>query len=825
MISVILPTYNRRALLMRALRSVLDQTHADLECIVVDDGSTDGTEAAVRALSDPRIRYVHQENAGACAARNHGVDLAQGAYIAFQDSDDVWHAEKLEKQLALLKKTGADAVACAMRRDGNVFPTHVPEGPVAFDGLLKSNLCSTQCLLGRAEVFREVRFDPQMPRLQDWDLLLRLTEKYRLHFHPEPLVDVYVQSDSISCQPEKLHRAFCLLYRKFHGAISAPERQGMALHWLRSIRRAAPEGMDPWPQELLALSPAWVCREAPEGEVTLHFSGAPRKETSGGTHLYLNIEAFHPGGDGFFLPESLLESVLQRASRVYAGGQEGLPGLLNGMVALKGRRAAWDALSAAYGGGAVAAELSAQCLTELPAWAEALQGIVLPERTGPVRRIAVYYHSLRGGGVQRVAAAQLRLFADMGYPVTLITASEPTGEDYPLPAGVQRVVIPAMDPASPDANRAHTLGLHGAAKDADLLVYHAWADALLLYDVLAVRLADCRCLIHTHSVFTLPLMEGSIRDRFAALPRAYAFASGVAALSRADAAYWLHAHPRVYTVTNPLTFDPASTPVSALSGKTILWAGRLSKEKQPLDAVEIFARVARQAADVRLLLVGGGDEAMMASLRARIAAHGLTDRVELPGFQQDMRPWYGRATLFLCTSAYEGFCLTMAEAQTCGVPCVTYDMPWLTILQGGGHVSVPQGDLDAAAAAIVRLLNDGPCRAALGKAARENIETNLNIDQRAQWAGIFADLAAPTPAFPAPDDEDAMLAVLRTHAASCEPGQGSVRPTIFMPLPEHGPCKQLRRKAAMALQMLLIDGPRALWRGVSPRFSANRVRR
>jgi glycosyltransferase involved in cell wall biosynthesis len=104
LVSVIIPTYNRLPLLGEALESALAQTHPNLEIIVVDDGSTDGTNAYVQGLESDRIRYVFQENRGhPGAARNVGLRMARGEYVAFLDSDDVWLPEKIERQLAVLE--------------------------------------------------------------------------------------------------------------------------------------------------------------------------------------------------------------------------------------------------------------------------------------------------------------------------------------------------------------------------------------------------------------------------------------------------------------------------------------------------------------------------------------------------------------------------------------------------------------------------------------------------------------------------------------------------------------------------------------------------
>ena len=95
LISVIIPTYNRRDKVTYAVKSVLDQTYSNIEVIIIDDASTDNTEAEIKKIKDDRIRYIYMEkNHGAEGARNVGIKEANGTYIAFQDSDDIWEKEK-----------------------------------------------------------------------------------------------------------------------------------------------------------------------------------------------------------------------------------------------------------------------------------------------------------------------------------------------------------------------------------------------------------------------------------------------------------------------------------------------------------------------------------------------------------------------------------------------------------------------------------------------------------------------------------------------------------------------------------------------------------
>lgn len=115
LISVIIPSYNRAHLINEACTSVLSQTYSNIELIIVDDCSTDNTKEVVSSIKDSRVHYYCLEkNSGACIARNLGIEKATGDYIAFNDSDDRWHSDKLEKQISFLIENNADVTVCSM---------------------------------------------------------------------------------------------------------------------------------------------------------------------------------------------------------------------------------------------------------------------------------------------------------------------------------------------------------------------------------------------------------------------------------------------------------------------------------------------------------------------------------------------------------------------------------------------------------------------------------------------------------------------------------------------------------------------------------------
>ena len=117
LVSIIIPVFNREKTIGESIKSILEQTYSNFELIIVDDHSNDNSIKVAKSLNDPRIKIIsHKVNKGACAARNTGIEKASGKYIAFNDSDDLWRKEKLEKQILTIKESGADVVFCQMYR-------------------------------------------------------------------------------------------------------------------------------------------------------------------------------------------------------------------------------------------------------------------------------------------------------------------------------------------------------------------------------------------------------------------------------------------------------------------------------------------------------------------------------------------------------------------------------------------------------------------------------------------------------------------------------------------------------------------------------------
>lgn len=214
-VSVIIPTYNRASMIIECIESVFNQIFTDFEIIIVDDGSSDNTEAVLRPYLD-RITYIRQENKGNAAARNTGIEVAKGEFVAFLDSDDLWLPDKLEKQVRYLEDHPDIDMVCG---NGVIFGNTKDAGrllipnkrakPLEKNGVtlkgdfMKSSVrCST--IVIKKGVLEELGgFDANLRVCVDGDFSLRFLTKYRAAFMNEPLIRYRKHNDNISANREQ----------------------------------------------------------------------------------------------------------------------------------------------------------------------------------------------------------------------------------------------------------------------------------------------------------------------------------------------------------------------------------------------------------------------------------------------------------------------------------------------------------------------------------------------------------------------------------------------------------------------------------------------
>jgi glycosyltransferase involved in cell wall biosynthesis len=201
LVSVVIPTYNREGIIRDTIEDVFRQTYANIELIIVDDGSTDATLSILESYGD-RIRWLTQENAGPAAARNRGIAIARGEFIAFQDSDDAWHPTKIARQVSLLTRAGESAVCCVCNcvvelPDVVIFSfQNAPLNPPINEGLWLNPaevlatrfILFNQAVVVRRKVLERIGgYDESLRLMEDMELAMRLSLEGPWTFIHDPL--------------------------------------------------------------------------------------------------------------------------------------------------------------------------------------------------------------------------------------------------------------------------------------------------------------------------------------------------------------------------------------------------------------------------------------------------------------------------------------------------------------------------------------------------------------------------------------------------------------------------------------------------------------
>jgi len=242
-VSVVIPAYNYAHFLPEAIASVLGQTWAALELIIVDDGSTDDTAAVCARFSDSRVRSVHQANAGLSAARNTGIREAHFPYVAFLDADDRWEPGFLDAVMHEFKRLGPEfsavGTACArMNSSGELLPpprqNFLHTGELTATAFCLRNRPLSSSVVVRRNVFEECgNFDPTLRSSEDRDMWIRLTGRgHRFFYLGEPLAVIRRHPQNMSKNAPRMKRNSGLVLRRAWQAGAVPRWR--FTFWLRA---------------------------------------------------------------------------------------------------------------------------------------------------------------------------------------------------------------------------------------------------------------------------------------------------------------------------------------------------------------------------------------------------------------------------------------------------------------------------------------------------------------------------------------------------------------------------------------------------------------
>ena len=683
LLSIAIIAFNVATKIKNMMESVCQLQLKNVEILCIDDCSTDNSTEIIDeyAKKDRRIKKIyHEKNVGTHASRLEGMTIASGEYVWVIDGDDCIIPDAVNDVIEILNKRKYDIIHISTKVvDAGSYDSARVQSMQKFTkpykGALKKDKIFSMCFINKEYGFNIWN------KIFSRDLIRKTSTQF--------------------CK-ERL-----------------PKAQDEYEYFVLSSNANTYYGM-----------PKTIAYE-------YHFG-------SGITgHNSISIEDYYKYCSMSNVANIISQYSIDKNSIIKRGSELCREQLINDnvknwyRVPINDRQKAFDALIDSWGPSKTISAIAKTNWTHPELIAKSLNKHT--ETTDSIKKIktvATYYHNIKNGGVQRVISSLMHIWKGLGHTLILITDDHPTEQEYPLPMGVRRYVIPHYDKTNKDNYEKRATQLYNIIKEnqVDLLINHAWVSNTLLWDMLVCQYAGSRFIIHCHNVF--PLLEGGGFSYFCALPHIYRLSDGIVTLSKVDYAFWSNFNLKTYWIHNPLTYGAQKIKASDLMTLNIIWVGRFSKEKRPLEAIKIYKMVQKHIPDSKLVMIGDGE--MMKEVRNTIEQERLSSYVELTGFHTDITEYYQKGSVFLSTSEYEGYYLSLFEALTFGIPAVVYSMPYLTATRDGrGVIEIEQGDKVAATAEICKLLSNLDYRKTLGEEGREYMIQLTKYNYEATWDNIL----------------------------------------------------------------------------------------
>lgn len=686
-----MPVFDDEASVSAALESALAQTLAEIEIICVDDASTDGTAAVIESFAarDARVRLIrHERNRSAFQSRRTGILAARAPYVLFLDGDDELAPDAAHRAYAEGEASGSDIVG---------FGVTVVEKDGRTGGAYEIRLQPKHAALEGAEVLGGLFPLGKQAQGQLWRYLFRtglLRDAYALL--PDDLVLPRVNDLPLMFLAAALATTFSSvpdkLYRYHFG-------RGGSGHRVDTIERAQ--------FYTSAIDSITSIRAAVEELARAHADGAAILETYESARLSII------GYVCFQLIDRTDSTVLDAA-----------------LAHLHTVASAHDIVHAA-------ARFYPQTLATLKFHTQ-WQG--LAER--PARSILLATSTLRTGGVSAVLASQAHYLREAGYRVTVV-ARNGGSDPRVLPDGIPLVEMSAKGLVA----RLEEWGAICRDHAVDVVIDHqvlyldTWPEFALM-----ARAEGAATIGWLHNFVGRPVYDGN--DRLSLIERCSSTLAELVVLSPLDVAYFkLRGVEHTSFVPNPpspLLTESASHTIAKTppAGRLeLVWWGRLEQHtKQVYELIEVGAGLRRLGVDFRLTVVGPDWGDLTAKkFNARARRRGVGEQVIAVGPRRGAHliSAIDAAHAFVSTSIIEGYQLTIAEAQSRGLPVFMYDLPWLTLVQDNeGIVSVAQGDVSDLAQQIADVAGDPERYATLSRASTDAAQRALSHDFAQLYSGV-----------------------------------------------------------------------------------------
>ncbi len=716
-VSVIIPVYNMGKYVRDCLDSVLSQTLQNIEILCVNDGSTDDSLSILLeyAERDVRVKVISQENKGVAVARNRALHMACGEYIAFMDPDD-WYpsTDVLEYLLNVVKEHHVEIAggSWACYQDGVSVKVG---GKYVFneEGFVE---------------YHDYQFEYGYQRFLFRRLFLAENgidfPLYRRYQDPPFFVKTMVSAKRFYAVPK-------IVYARRIGHKDIGWTQEKILDALFGLR------------DIFVLSKA----------ANLPILHCHNYNLGGMIAVIQNFEnmSLEIIDELIELEKSLYIPFLKERIPDFEK-EEVLSELIADCIdtwwshlAPEEKASGFDEMISRWGSTTVISKLSLKYFNqgaELARWVKGTNSLTYDGRK--IKTVLTYIMRASNGGAERVACSLCKFWVDMGYRVILVTDEEPTGKDYPLSDKVERIVL--KNHSYPDYAKGKNYGTRAEEwaqilrdNEVDAVVYHPyWNPRAFFWDTLSIKAHGVSVIGFWHGSFTrgLSLKWEKSCNYYAPCE----LADSLVVLSDTARAFLRYYNGNIHVTINPVPENLQDWKQNHwIENHDILWLARLHPMKNPLDLIPIMKDVLAEVPDAVLHIVGkSSDGKIEEDLTHKIKEEGLNGHVILEGFTTDVKRWYLSSRIFLMTSSTEGYPNTLTESKMAALPCVMYELPYLTLCEGNrGILPVPQRDTKAASKAIIHLLQDDELCEHYGKEARAHIEELASFDFQKKWREIF----------------------------------------------------------------------------------------
>ena len=709
-VSIVMPVYNDDAWIAAALDSCLTQTLEGVEIICVDDASSDGTPRIIREYQerDSRIRLIRQEeNVAAFHARRIGAEAAEAPYILFLDGDDELEPEAAEVASRHAADVGADVVGFGV----SVIGLHGK--PV---GGYQKRLRPPRKELEGAEILETLFPAGKATQGQLWrfmfssDLIRNAYAKFTADLQLTRVNDLPLAFTAMALATKYSYVDAALYRYYFQRGGSGHKVAGLSDFEFYARGIDSVTAMEPVVRRLAYRSPEpWGLLDAYD---------TARLAIIGNVLMYLHRSA----------DETLHEECLEH---------------------LLGKVPETDVIRAAAYFAPEASDILVQ------------HGGHIPLKGRSVKSVLLTTKKITTGGVSLVVLAQAKYLQQLGYQVT-IAAMRSGNETSQIPEGVTFVEISAPTQSA----RLEQWRSLCESQGVDVVVDHyvLYSRNWPLYAAMA-RALEIPTVGWVHSFALRPVYN--LRNMISFIQKNSVILSSLIALSPLDVAFWkMRGLRNVHFIPNP-----PSPMLREAAGRTsakeapegrpveLVWWGRFEQRtKRVKDLIEVAAQLKRLDVDFRFKIIGPDSaDITLEDLQTLAERRGVENQVELIGplHGQDLLDVIDASDIFVSASIIEGYQLTLAEAQSRGLPVVMYDLPWLSLLQNNeGALRVLQGDVAAMARRIKELSEDISLFESTSRASAEAADQALAPDFVSLYEQVLTD-DLPAERSPEPTFEDA----------------------------------------------------------------------